>query len=142
MDEAVVMPLEVSWRLMFRANDGPAALRCLNSVLAILVAEVTDPPKPYWKTPELWEASLRSPLDSPPAEGVLHLLEVADRLGSGWLVSGPVVANGDDITFEGVFQVGPGRTHIVGLEWASFSVGPLSASRGAKHCSLNSSAGA
>jgi hypothetical protein len=87
-----------------------------------MAANVQDGPKPYWKRPELWEVTLNTVFASPAADGVFGLLREADLLASGWLVSGPLIADGEVTVFEGIFSVGPGRQHIAGLEWASFSV--------------------
>jgi hypothetical protein len=124
------MPLEVAWRLMFRVNDASGADRCLARALELLPCEVVEVPKPYWKMPELWEVALRSLFASPTATGVLELLRVANRLASGWLVSGPLIDNGTISVFEGVFDMKSGRPHVAGLSWASFSVGNFPAAGG------------
>jgi hypothetical protein len=116
------MPLEVSWRLMFRVNDAVGAGRCLARTREMLPAEVTEAPRVYWKIPELWEVALRSPFASPTATGVLELLLAARRLASDWRVSGPLLANDSVSVFEGVFDGKSGRAHVAGLSWASFSV--------------------
>ena len=109
------MPLAVSWRLMFRANNATAADRCLSRVIGCIPATVHDGPKPYWKRPELWEVTLATVFASPAADGVFGLLGEADRLGSGWLVTGPLMADGEVTVFEGIFNAGLGRPHIAGL---------------------------
>lgn len=116
------MPHEVHWRLMFRTNDAAAADRCLRRALVVISANVVIPPKLYWKLPELWEVSLRSPFASSTADGVLSLLAAADRLATGWHISGPCLANGQITMFDGVFDIRSGRAHVAGLAWASFSV--------------------
>ena len=121
------MQLETFWRLMFRGNNADAAERCLARALAHIAGEVFDGPKPYWKIPVLWEATVCSPFALPTAEGVFGLLVVADRLASGWLVSGPLMADEKLVIFEGVFNPDTSsRPHVAGLEWASFSVGQVS----------------
>jgi hypothetical protein len=117
------MSLEVAWRLMFRVNDAPAMERCVARALEILGAKITGNPKPYWKKPELWEVSFRSPFALPAESGVFEVLRTANCLGTGWLVSGPLVTDGAIAVFDGIFNVGTGRPHISGLQWASFSVG-------------------
>ena len=118
------MPFEVAWSLMFRVNDAAAANRCITRVLAILAANVNDAPKQYWKMPELWEVSLRSPFGATTAEAVLNLMVVADRIASGWLITGPLIVDDAVTSLEGVFNAGAAsRPHVAGLEWASFSVG-------------------
>ncbi|MCX5660767.1 MAG: hypothetical protein NTW19_13760 [Planctomycetota bacterium] len=121
------MALEVAWRLMFRVNNRAAADHCLARVLEHMPAIVTHPPKPYWKIPELWESSLRTPIASPANEGVFLLLRTASRLGSPWTIAGPLLA-GDRIShFSGEFNAPPGRPHIAGLAWAHFDVGEFPA---------------
>jgi hypothetical protein len=116
-------PLQVSWRLVFRAHNFDAASKCLARVLKNVVAEVDEAPKPYTEQAGRWEVSIRSRFAAPTAEGVLGLLVDADQLATGWLVTGPVLSNGSVTTFDGVFSVGPGcRPYVAGLEWASFSV--------------------
>lgn len=123
------MALQVAWRLMFRVNDARAASRSISRVLDILAADVCDGPKPYWKVPALWEVSLCSPFELPAAEGVLGLMLVADGIASGWLIHGPLAADGNITCFEGVFNASDScRPHIAGLEWASFSLGTFPAS--------------
>jgi hypothetical protein len=117
------MPLQVAWRLMFRVNDASGANRCLARTRDLLPSEVVEAPKPYWKIPELWEVALRSPFASPAATGVFELLLVANRLASDWLVSGPLIENGEVSVLEGVFDAKSGRPHVPGLSWGSFSVG-------------------
>lgn len=124
------MPLAVSWRLMFRANSATAADRCLARVVGCITATVSDGPKPYWKQPDLCEVTLSTQFASPTAGGVVGLLAEANRLASGWLVSGPLIVDGEVTVFEGVFNAGPGRPHVAGLEWASFSVFQPSAASG------------
>jgi hypothetical protein len=117
------MALEVAWRLMFRVNDAPAMERCVARALEILGAKLTGNPKPYWKKPEWWEASFRSPFTLPAESGVFEVLRTANCLASDWLVSGPMVTDGAVTVFEGIFDVSTGRPRISGLQWASFSVG-------------------
>lgn len=114
---------QVNWRLMFRVNDAASAARCLASVRKVLPSQVVEAPKPYWKLPELWEVTLRSPLAAPIAEGVLDLLLTANRLANGWLVSGPTLEHGIVTAFSGIFDAKSSRSHVAGLAWASFSVG-------------------
>ena len=113
------------WRLLFRVSDRGALDRCLARVLPVFGsgAEVGEC-KPYWKIPELGECRLVSPTAGSVAEQVLGCLLVAQGLGSGWYVFGPLSAESVE-GFSGVFALGQGRgsSKVVGLEWASFDLG-------------------
>ena len=108
---------------MFRANNAAAAGRCLARADDLLDGNVIDGPKANWKMPKLWEVLLLSEFTLPTRDGVFELLIIADRLASGWHVSGPLLRNGEVTVVDGVFNPGPGHPHIAGLEWASFNVG-------------------
>lgn len=116
------MPLEVAWRLMFRVNDEVKANCCLDRALQVVPASWSGKVEPYWKMPELWEVSLRSSFALPASNGVFETLTIAGQLGMSWNVTGPLIDNESDVTFEGAFSAEHGRPHITGLNWASFSV--------------------
>ena len=120
------MGREVAWRLMFRVDDQVKADRCLGQALILIAAlrpKVTHEPKPYWKIAGLWEVSLRGEMRSPAGEGILLLLQAAEKLATGWQVSGLSTEENEVTAFEGVFNASNGRAHARGLDWASFSVG-------------------
>jgi len=115
----------VIWRLMFRVNDERAANKCLSRAIEAIPATVVESPRPYWKIPELWEMTLQSEFESPVPNGVLETLLAADRIGSDWTVSGPLLVDEEVSVFEGIFNAGPARPHVAGLHWASFSVSEI-----------------
>ncbi|MEM0914128.1 MAG: hypothetical protein AAGK09_05900 [Planctomycetota bacterium] len=119
--------MDVAWRLMFRVGNQAKAQRCLDQALEVVPGECVAAPQAYWKIPELWESSIQSAIEGSSAAAVLHLLQVADRLGTGWNVTGPTIHEDMVTCFEGIFDVkSHGRPHIAGLEWAWFSVGDFS----------------
>ncbi|HEU4410671.1 MAG TPA: hypothetical protein VFS43_35780 [Polyangiaceae bacterium] len=87
--------------------------------------------QPYWKDPELWECSVKSPVSAGPvAEQVLGCLLAARRIALGWLTFGTLTAESAE-GFMGVFAAGSSgaTTWVPGLAWASFqmvAVGPQS----------------
>ena len=116
--------MQVGWRLMFKVNREAQALRCLERAVSVVPGECTHPPKGYWKTPELWETSLRSDFEGSSATAVIELLQVADALGHGWQITGPCIDRGLVSHLNGVFNAeGSGRPRVVGLQWAWFTVG-------------------
>jgi hypothetical protein len=117
------MPLQVAWRLLFRVNNRAAADRCTAGAQRVVPGLVVgDPPKPYWKSPELWEVSCRSEFTWLDSEGIVAILKAANALGNGWYVMGPSFTDDRLHGFDGVFDVRSGRAHATGLHWASFSL--------------------
>ena len=119
------MATVVSWRLMFRVNDRRAFDKCLARLIPLLgPGVVVGEGRPYWKIPALWECAAEGPaLAGSAAEQVLGCLLVAKRLAAGWLVGGPLSADGA-LGFSGVFAAGPNgpASFAPGLEWASFDI--------------------
>jgi len=114
---------------MFRVNDRRALDRCLARTLPLFEDGVeVGECKPYWKTPELWECNLVSPVPAgSAAEQVLACLLTAMSLATGWYILGSLSGQSAE-GFSGVFNAkwqgsafasGP----AVGLEWASFDLG-------------------
>jgi hypothetical protein len=127
----------ITWRLMFRVNDGRAAQRCIDRVRERLGGEwQVALCERYWKMPELWECCLEgAELDRSVAEMVLHCLLLANRLGVGWRVLGPSCADRID-GFSGVLAINAsGAPSVPGLEWASFDL--ISADSGARESTGN-----
>lgn len=113
----------ISWRLMFRAANRQAFDRCIERTLPLIgdsskLAEC----QPYWKKPTLWEGTVHSPaLAESVAQQILDVLLIAQRLGTGWCLSGSVSATSVQ-GFGASLSIGDGggSSHIAGLEWASF----------------------
>ncbi len=124
-DGAQAMASKIQWRFMFRVNNRRAFEKCLGLVLEVLGSGCEPSEgKPYWKVPELWECSVVVPVHlGPAAEQIMGCLVTACRLASGWYVLGALSPDRVE-GFSGVFGVGHGsaRSHVVGLEWASFEL--------------------
>jgi hypothetical protein len=88
------MSVSIHWRLMFRVNDRRALDRCLARTLPLFEDGVeVGECKPYWKTPELWECNLVSPVPAgSAAEQVLACLLTAMSLATGWYILGSLSA--------------------------------------------------
>ena len=127
------MTVSIHWRLMFRVNDRRALDRCLARTLPLLGGSVeVGECKPYWKTPELWECNVVSPVRvGTAAEQVLACLLAAMNLATGWYILGSLSAESAE-GFSGVFTAeGQGTVsgQAVGLEWASFGLGTTGSAR-------------
>ncbi len=121
---------QVSWRLMFRVKDRRKALGRIEEVRNALGVDVeVTVCEQYWKIPDLWECSLRTPeIDRSIPKAVFDCLTLANRLGNGWYLLGPLVKDDVLIVFEGVFGVqNSGTPYIAGLDWGSFSIISLQA---------------
>ena len=120
------MSVSIHWRLMFRVNDRRALDRCLARTLPLLGGSVeVGECKPYWKTPELWECNVVSPVRvGTAAEQVLACLLAAMNLATGWYILGSLSVESAE-GFSGVFDKRQGSASgaAVGLEWASFDFG-------------------
>lgn len=77
-------------------------------------------PKPYWKTPELWECTVACPpVSGAAAAQVAHWLRIALELGGAWQIGGSL--SHEPAMLWGVFDVRGDHAHVRGLEWASFN---------------------
>lgn len=116
----------VSWRLMFRVKDRHKAQRRIEEVQKAFDVDVkVRTCKQYWELPELWECSLDTPeSDRAVHEAVFDCLVLANRLGNGWYLLGPLVKDGILGIFDGIFDVQKNSStpYVAGLEWGSFSI--------------------
>jgi hypothetical protein len=122
-----MMPRSVIWKLRFQdqasVNDNARLDGFLNLVNPAKFGEA----KPCEERPELWEVSMTTEFASPPANGVLNLLQTASCLASGWIVYGPVLSeDGEVLDFFGNFkELNNTRAQVWGLKWATFEVAQL-----------------
>lgn len=119
------MQYHVAWRLMFRVKDRRKARGRIVEVRKAfgIDLEVTTCEQ-YWKLPELWECSVTGPeCDRAVPEAAFDCLLLANKLGNGWYLLGPLVRDGALVVFTGVLDVRNSSTpYIPRLEWGSFSV--------------------
>lgn len=115
----------IHWRLMFRVGDRTAFDKCVAQALAAVGPGCkAGEGQPYWKTHELWECSALSPApEGRVADQVLGCLLAAQRLASGWHITGSLAPDAA-IGFGGVFAAGHAGafSRVAGLEWASFEL--------------------
>jgi hypothetical protein len=115
----------IQWRLMFRVANRSAFDQCLTRVLPLLGSEYeAGEGQPYWKDPALWECTVVcSTAVGSAAEQVLACLLTAQRLATGWYITGALSADCID-GLSGVFAAAEstGESRVSGLEWASFDV--------------------
>lgn len=112
------------FRLLFAVNDAEKAGRRLREVARAIGPDAEGVVVGrYWKDGRLWEATIGvAGIVGSPAEVAFECLIRAARLGHGWIISGPG-GDGRLDGFAGVLDTGgPGRSAILGLEWASFAL--------------------
>ena len=113
----------VRWRLFLRVRNRATAYRLLDrEVLPCLRDGRLVSDGRYWKIPELWECVFEQQFPWLSDSHVVYdVLRTADRLGTGWCVTGP----GDDGPwhFDGVLASrASGTPRFAGLDWAHFDV--------------------
>lgn len=91
--------MEIRWHGFFRVSESKAARKvALQMAHALERSADLLQAERYWKIPELYDVQLVTGLQATdPRDAVLETLDVAQRLGGAWSVTGPSA-----ITFEGV----------------------------------------
>jgi hypothetical protein len=116
------------WKLALRVSRRDKADKELRRAQELLQNDLQVASRePYWKIPELWmcEATTRLAVASDP-DYVMQCLVLADRLATGWIVSGPSLSpDGILESFHGIFDRKRLDAHarLQSLEWGEFGIG-------------------
>lgn len=118
------MRYHVHWRLLFRVKDLRKARKRIEKVQEAFGLEIKIVLcERYWKIPALWDCSLDTPqVDNEPANATFDCLRLAQGLGNGWYLLGPMVKDGVLVVFSGIFDARHGTAYIAGLDWGSFDI--------------------
>src|ERR1700741_4722470 len=82
---------EIVWQVHVRAKREDSARRVLQRLIDALGRSVEERSvERYWKIPEQYVLRFTTPLEAAtPPEAVFQTMLVAQRIGSGWFVTGP-----------------------------------------------------
>ena len=112
------------WRVMFEAADAETATgHAADAAARIGLPDGFPPVEAYYKFPNWWTTDVIVPVTGESAQAIIGDVMIrADRLGDGWVVTGPELYDDGWIgAFYGVLNIGqPGRTECPGLTWALF----------------------
>ncbi len=113
----------IGWKLMFRVSTREKADKAFARANELLDGKLTlEKSERYWKIPELWVCNCSLTFEAASvAEQIAGCLSLANRLAYSWSVMGPNLGSDGALeSLSGIFKLGPDKTKLQSLEWASF----------------------
>jgi hypothetical protein len=112
---------EIVWQVHVLAKREANARRVLQRLITALGQPAEEQSvERYWKIPEQYVLLFTTPLEAAtPPEAVFQTMMSAQRIGSGWFVTGPIGYGDGSCTFEMICAANAsGRFSVPGVEWA------------------------
>jgi len=116
-----VIVKEIEWRVHVLAKREANARRVFQRLIAALGQPAEERSvERYWKIPEEYVLQFATPLEAAtPPEAVFQTMLAAQRIGSGWIVTGPDGYDDGSRRFEMVCAANAsGRFEVPGVVWA------------------------